>query len=254
MDLQLKDKVVIVTGGAEGIGAAIARACSEEGAVPAVIDSDQAALAEMEAQFASKGRRCALIIADLSKTGDCRRAIQETQKSFGRIDALVNHASVTGKVNLENGSAEDYAASLERTLLPYYSMAHFALPYLKQIRGTIVNISATAAVTRQNGASGYASFKGAILALTREWAAELLPYEIRVNAVVGAHARQHFYRQSPDTFPHPEEQLKTIAAKVERSNRMTAFAEIAATAVFLLSPRASHMTGQHIFVTSGSER
>ncbi|HEU5234339.1 MAG TPA: SDR family oxidoreductase [Terriglobales bacterium] len=251
MDLQLKDKVVVITGGAKGIGGAITRACAEEGAIPAIVDRDQAALAEIEKLLTGKNRRCLCISAELSKAADCRRAIEQTQKTLGRIDALINNAGVNDKVGLEHGSPEEYVASLERNLLHYYNMAYFALPFLKQARGAIVNISSKTAITGQGGTSGYASSKGAILALTREWAAELLPYEIRVNAIVPAEVMTPLYRQWLDTFPNPEEKLKMIVAKIPLGKRMTLPEEIAAMAVFLLSPRAGHTTGQHIFVDGG---
>ncbi len=251
MDLQLRDKVVLITGGAKGIGGAITRACAEEGAIPAIVDRDQAARAEIEKQLSDQGKRCFCIAAELSKSADCRHAVTETQKALGRIDALVNNAGVNDKVGLEYGSPEEYVASLERNLLHYYNMAHFALPYLKQTHGAIVNISSKTAITGQGGTSGYASSKGAILALTREWAAELLPYEIRVNAIVPAEVMTPLYRQWLNTFPNPDEKLKNIVAKVPLGKRMTLPEEIAAMAVFLLSPRAGHMTGQHIFVDGG---
>lgn len=251
MDLQLKDKVVVITGGAKGIGGAITRACAEEGAIPAIVDRDQAALAEIEKLLTGKNQRCLRISAELSKASDCRRAIEQTQKSLGHIDALVNNAGVNDKVGLEHGSPEEYVASLERNLLHYYNMAHFALPFLKQAHGAVVNISSKTAITGQGCTSGYASSKGAILGLTREWAAELLPYEIRVNAIVPAEVMTPLYRQWLDTFPNPEEKLKTIVAKIPLGKRMTLPEEIAAMTVFLLSPRAGHMTGQHIFVDGG---
>lgn len=251
MDLQLKDKIVVITGGAKGIGGAITRTCAEEGAIPAIVDRDQAALSEIEKLLTGKHQPCLCISAELSKAIDCRRAVEETQKSFGRIDALVNNAGVNDKVGLEHGSPEEYVASLERNLLHYYNMAHFALPYLKQAHGAVVNISSKTAITGQGGTSGYASSKGAILALTREWSAELLPYEIRVNAIVPAEVMTPLYRQWLDTFPNPEEKLKTIVAKIPLGKRMTLPEEIAAMTIFLLSPRAGHITGQHIFVDGG---
>jgi NAD(P)-dependent dehydrogenase (short-subunit alcohol dehydrogenase family) len=136
-------------------------------------------------------------------------------------------------------------------LLHYYYMAHYALPHLKKSRGNIVNISSKTAITGQGGTSGYVSAKGAILALTREWAAELLEYEIRVNAVVPAEVMTPLYRQWLDTFPKPEQKLKSVQSKIPLGKRMTAPEEIAAMVVFLLSSRASHITGQHIFVDGG---
>jgi L-fucose dehydrogenase len=249
MDLQLKDKVIVITGGAKGIGAAIVRDCAEEGAVPVIVDRDQPALTTIEKQLS--GKRCLCISAELSKAEECRRAITEAQQRFGRIDALVNNAGVNDKVGLEQGSPEAYVASLERNLLHYYNMAHFALPHLKRATGVIVNIGSKTAITGQGGTSGYASSKGAILALTREWAAELLPYGIRINAVVPAEVMTPLYRQWLDSFPNPEEKLKAVVAKVPLGKRMTLPEEIASMAVFLLSAKAAHITGQHIFVDGG---
>ncbi|HWC16425.1 MAG TPA: SDR family oxidoreductase [Terriglobales bacterium] len=251
MDLQLKDKVVVITGGAKGIGAAIARACAEEGAIPVIVDRDHAALAEIEKQIADGSGKCLCTAAELSKAEECRRAVVQTQQQYGRIDALVNNAGVNDKVGLEHGSPDDYVASLQRNLLHYYNMAHFALPFLKQAHGAILNISSKTAITGQGGTSGYASSKGAILALTREWAAELFPYGIRINAIVPAEVMTPLYRHWLSTFPNPEEKLKTIVAKVPLGKRMTLPEEIAAMAVFLLSSKAGHITGQHIFVDGG---
>ena len=130
-------------------------------------------------------------------------------------------------------------------------MAHYALPWLKQSQGCIVNVSSKTAVTGQGGTSGYASSKGAILALTREWAAELLPYGIRVNAVVPAEVMTPLYRQWLDSFPDPEAKLKDIIRKIPLGKRMTTPDEIAATVIFLVSAQAGHITGQHIFVDGG---
>src|SRR2546429_1545985 len=126
-------------------------------------------------------------------------------------------------------------------------MAHHALGALKKARGSIVNISSKTAVTGQGGTSGYVAAKGAILGLTREWAAELLPYGIRVNSVVPAEVMTPLYRQWLDSFPDPEEKLRRVIAKIPLGNRMTRAEEIAAMVVFLLSGQAAHITGQHLF-------
>jgi L-fucose dehydrogenase len=247
VDLQLANKVVLVTGGAKGIGAAIVRTAVAEAAIPVIVDRDAEASKNLHAEV----RTSHVIIADLLSPADCRSALDSTIEKFGRLDALVNNAGVNDKVGLEHGSPEQYTDSLGRNLLHYYNMAHFALPYLRKTRGCIVNISSKTAVTGQGGTSGYASSKGAILALTREWAAELLADGIRVNAVIPAEVMTPLYRQWLDTFPNPEQKLQSVLSKIPLEKRMTSPDEIAAMVVFLLSARAAHITGQHVFVDGG---
>ena len=205
MDLHLKDKVVIVTGGAKGIGAAIVRACAAEGAVPVIVDRDRESGQRLQNELKASGASCGLINIDLESSEGCSHSIEQTLLTFGRIDALVNNAGRNDKVGLEKGSPSEYVASLHRNLVHYYSMAHYALPHLKRSRGAIVNIGSKTAVTGQGDTSGYASSKGAIMALTREWAAELLPCGIRVNTVMPAEVMTPLYRDWLDTFPDPDQ-------------------------------------------------
>jgi L-fucose dehydrogenase len=250
MDLQLKDKVVLITGGAKGIGAAITRLVSEEQAIPVVVDRDAEAGKKLIAELGSKD--CLLVHADLTRAEDCARAVEQVIAKFGRLDGLVNNAGVNDRIGLEHGGPQKYVESLQRNLLHYYNMAHYALPHIKKnSHGAVVNIASKTAVTGQGGTSGYASSKGAILALTREWAVELLAYNIRVNAIVPAEVMTPLYQQWLATFPNPQEKLAGIVAKIPLGKRMTTADEIAAMAVFLLSPRAAHITGQHLFVDGG---
>ena len=251
MDLELKDKVVIVTGGAKGIGAAIVRLLVAEGAVPVIVDRDAEAGAQLQNEVRSQVAACGLVTVELANPEDCSRAVEQTVKTSGRLDALVNNAGRNDKVGLEQGSPREYVASLERNLVHYYSMAHYALPHLKRARGAIVNIGSKTAVTGQGGTSGYASSKGAVMALTREWAAELLPYNIRVNTILPAEVMTPLYREWLATFPNPGEKLSAILSKIPLGKRMTTAGEIAAMAVFLLSGKSGHTTGQHIFVDGG---
>jgi NAD(P)-dependent dehydrogenase (short-subunit alcohol dehydrogenase family) len=251
MDLRLKDKVILVTGGAKGIGAAIVRASAKEGAIPVIVGRDAAAGEKLQSELRNRGCACGLITVDLTTPEICAQVVQESVKTLGQIDALVNNAGQNDKVGLENGNPANFVASLHRNLIHYYYMAHFALPHLKRSKGVIVNMGSKTAVTGQGGTSGYACSKGGIMALTREWAAELLPYGIRVNTVIPAEVMTPLYRQWLNTFPKPEEELRKILSRIPLEGRMTTAEEIAATTVFLMSPESGHTTGQHLFVDGG---
>jgi L-fucose dehydrogenase len=251
MDFELKDKVVLVTGGAKGIGAAVVRTVAQEGAIPVIVDRDQEAAEKLHAELRHRGSVSCSVVAELATAEACSRAVEQTLKKLGRIDALVNNAGVNDGVGLEKGTPDQFVASLQRNLLHYYNMAHYTLPHLKRTGGSIVSISSKTAATGQGGTSGYVASKGAILAMTREWAVELLPYGIRVNAVVPAEVMTPLYQQWLSTFANPEEKLKTIVAKIPLGKRMTTSEEIAAMVVFLISSKASHITGQHLYVDGG---
>lgn len=251
MDLHIKDKVVIVTGGAQGIGAAIVRALANEGALPVIVGRDAAAALELQADLRNNGKQSEVVTVELSTGETCLQAVEQTVGKLGRIDALVNNAGHNDKVSLEHGNPAEYIASLNKNVVHYYAMAHYALPHLKRSKGAIINIGSKTAVTGQGGTSGYASSKGAIMALTREWAVELLSYGIRVNTVIPAEVMTPAYEQWLDTFPNPAEKLQRILSRIPLEKRMTTADEIAATAVFLISDKSGHTTGQHLFVDGG---
>jgi L-fucose dehydrogenase len=248
MDLQLKNKVIIVTGGAKGIGEGITEVLAREGAIPAIVGRNEA---DNLATIKKIGNNGFQVAAELTKPQENEKAVNAILKQFGRIDGLVNNAGVNDGVGLEHGGYESFMASLHKNLVHYYLMAHYALPYLKVSKGSIVNIGSKTAETGQGGTSAYAASNGGRNALTREWAVELLKYGIRVNAVIVAECFTPLYERWIQTFPQPEAQLKKITEKIPLGNRMTTAEEIANMVAFLLSERSSHTTGQLIYVDGG---
>lgn len=251
MNLNLLDKVILVTGGAKGIGRGITTVLAAEGAIPVIVDRDDEAAFEAIAMIEKADDRAHAIIADLNRPEECRRAIEQALALYNRIDGLVNNAGVNDGIGLEHGSYEEFMASLHKNVVHYYLMTHYALPALKTARGSIVNISSKVAETGQGGTSAYAAANGGRNALTREWAVELLPYGIRVNAVIVAESWTPLYANWIKTLPEPEKKLQQIVSKIPLENRMTTPEEIANTVAFLLSDKSSHTTGQLLHVDGG---
>jgi L-fucose dehydrogenase len=251
MNLDLNNKIIIVTGGAKGIGFGICKVLASEGAIPFIIgrseEDNKAAVKEIEAS----GGKAKAIVAELTNPQDCERAVKQVVAECGRIDGLINNAGVNDGVGLENGNYESFMASLHKNLVHYYLMAHHALPELKKSKGAIVNIGSKTAETGQGNTSAYAASNGGRNALTREWAVELLQYGIRVNAVIVAECFTPLYETWIKTFDNPEEKLREITDKIPFEKRMTTAEEIANMVAFLLSEKSSHTTGQLIHVDGG---
>lgn len=251
MDLNLRNKVIVISGGAKGIGAAISSILAEEGATAVIIGRSEEDNIKLVQEVTGKGYQASHITAELTQPEECRLAIAMVMEQYGRIDGLVNNAGVNDGVGLEHGNYEAFMASLHKNLVHYYLLAQHALPALKQSKGAIVNIGSKTGETGQGGTSAYAAANGGRNALTREWAVELLPYGIRVNAVIVAEAWTPLYETWINTFENKEEKLKSITQKIPLEQRMTKTAEIADMVAFLLSDKSSHTTGQLIHVDGG---
>ncbi len=249
MDMNLRDKAVIVTGGGAGIGGAISLGLAREGAIPVVLGRS-ALQPDFEQELLALQPCARFFQVQLTDEPACAAAIAATIDEFGALHGLVNNAGVNDNVGLDAGR-EAFVESLEKNLVHYYTMAHHCLPHLRASRGAIVNISSKTALTGQGGTSGYCASKGAQLSLTREWAAALADDGIRVNAVIPAEVMTPLYASWLASFPEPQDKLADIVRKIPLGKRMTRAEEIADMAVFLLSERASHMTGQWIFVDGG---
>lgn len=252
MDLGLKDKVVVITGGGSGIGEAITRLCIQEGSTVVVVSRTTEHVSAFIGEMRREQQPCDFFEADLSDVSQCQNAIRFVEKRYGSLIGLVNNAGVNDGIGLEHGTPERFAQSLHQNLVHYYAMMHYALPMLKASQGSVVNISSKVALTGQGGTSAYAAAKGAQLALTREWAAELAPFGVRANAVLPAEVMTPLYQNWIGQREDPEKALSDIRRRIPLGHRMTEAAEIAAMAVFLLSPtQSAHTTGQHIVVDGG---
>ena len=251
MNLNLGDKIIIVTGGAKGIGEAISKTLAMENAVVIIVGRNEDDNLKTVHSIVDGGGKAEAVKAELTIPGECKKAIDFVKKKYKRIDGLVNNAGINDGIGLEKGNYENFMRSLHRNLVHYYLMAHYALPSLIESKGSIVNISSKTAETGQGNTSAYAAANGGRNALTREWAVELLKYSIRVNAVIVSESYTPLYENWINTFPDPQKKLESITAKIPLEKRMTKPEEIANMVAFLLSEKSSHTTGQLIHVDGG---
>jgi len=249
MDLHLKDKIVIVTGGGAGIGSAISLGLAEEGAVPIILGRS-ALSADFEAQLRALQPRFEFHALDLRDEAELRRVVDDVTSCHGALHGLVNNAGVNDHISLEAGP-QPFFESLERNLLHVYTLTHLCAPHLRKTAGAIVNIGSKTSLTGQGDTSGYIAAKGAMLGLTREWAVALRDDGVRVNTVVVAECWTPLYEREMAKFPDPAAMRAAIEKRIPLGQRMTTTREIADTVIFTLSDRASHTTGQWLVVDGG---
>jgi len=247
MDLGLKDKIVLVTGGAKGIGAATVKAFLAEDSKVVLVDRDAD---EGSALSKSSGSKVSFIEADLTNLKSCKEAVEQTVSLFGGLDVLVNNAGFNDGLGLDT-PPEKFMVSVQNNLLHVYAMTHYALPQIRKGPGCILNLGSKVSVTGQGQTSAYAAAKGAISALTREWAVALAPDKIRVNCVIPAECLTDQYEQFFQSQTDPDAAKKAIADLVPFAQRLTTPEEIAQTIVFLASESSSHTTGQLVYVDGG---
>ena len=250
MKLELEHKVILVTGGAKGIGEAITRGFAAEGAIACILGRNPADAARLIAELKTTGGRADSFACEMTDEAAVRAAVAAVLAKYGRIDCVVNNAGVNDGVGLRSPVA-DFRASLEKNITQCFVLVSAALDALIATQGTIINIGSKCSVTGQGGTSGYVAAKGAMNGLTREWALDLAKYGIRVNCVLPAEVMTPQYARWISTRPDPVASLAAINQTIPLGQRMTTAEEIANTVVFTASPRSSHTTGQILYVDGG---
>jgi len=252
MDLELNDKVVVISGAAGikgSIGETMVRHLVNEGAIPAIIDRNDRGF-EYVKEIQKKGIDATFCKTDVTDPNQIENAVNTIAEKYGRIDVVINNVGVNDGVGL-NASYENFLWSLKLNMVSYFLVVKHALPYLKSSKGNILNIGSKVSLTGQGGTSGYAASKGGVLGLTREWAVDLIKDGIRVNAIIIAESFTPAYATWIKTLENGEEKLKSIINKIPLENRMTTPDEIAHTALFTISNKSSHTTGQFLFCDGG---
>ncbi|WP_349425433.1 SDR family oxidoreductase [Microbacterium sp. LWS13-1.2] len=241
MSGQLDGLVAVVTGGASGIGAAIANVLADEGAEVAVLDRDTSGADPRFAAFA----------ADVSDRAGVEDAIAAVAERFGRIDILVNNAGIGAQGDVAANDDDEWARVLSINVTGIARVSAAALPWLRQSpAAAICNTSSIAATAGLPQRALYSASKGAVLSLTRAMAADHLREGIRVNAVNPGTADTPWIGRLLASAPDPAAERAALEAR-QPHGRLVSADEVAGAVLYLVSPRAGSTTGTYIEVDGG---
>lgn len=246
MDLQLKERVVLITGAAQGIGEGIAHAFAEEGATIVVNDLHDEALKPLVETLRSQGGRALGLPADISSKASVQKMVESILHNYGRLDVLVNNAGILRRGFVDQIDEKDWDASISVNLTGVLNCCQAAIGPMKQRRwGKIVNSASIIALIPDVGMAAYAVSKSGVVTLTKVLAAELAPFNINVNAYTPGVV------ETPMTADlisdRGEEKLKYIALK-----RFAKPKDIANLVLFLSSDVSSYITGAIIDISGGN--
>ncbi len=252
--MRLLDKTAIITGAGAGIGAATALLFCREGASVALIDTDPAALDRtLEAiKLALPHARLLVHTADVSHEAEALAAVEKTLQAWGKLDILVNNASMRNYSALANATTAEWQAMVGVNLIGCANYAKAALPALRLSgKGSIVNVASCYAVTGRKGMGLYDATKAAQLAMTRTLAFEEAAHGVRVNAVCPGSTLTDFHINKATAAGKDIEKLKTERQTTSLLGRWASPEEIAAPILWLASDEASFITGTSLMVDGG---
>lgn len=251
--MRFAEKVVIITGGSKGIGAGCARVfCQEGGRVVICARGEQEGPA-LATELTRQGPgQCFFLQVDVSQPEEIRQLIEETAHRFGRLDCLINNAGQhPAAQDINDIAIEDFERLLRLNLTSTFAGCKYAFPYLKQTKGTIINMSSMVGLVGQAQAATYCTTKAGQIGLTKALAVDFAPYGVRINAVCPAGVDTPLLHEWAATLENSEEALEMVH-RLHKFGRMATPEEIARVCFFLASEESSFITGQDIHVEGGA--
>lgn len=253
MDLQLKNKVAIVTGGSQGIGKAAALRLAAEGASVVIAARGRELLDKVALEIRAAGGRVAAVQADVSRAEDCARLVAEAVKAFGRLDILVNNAGTSATGEFESVTDDIWQADFELKLFAAIRLARLAIPHMKrQGGGRIVNITNIGAKQPRAKSMPTTVTRAAGLAFTKALSKEFAPHQILVNTVCIGLVRAGQHERKAAKAGIALEQFYANMGKDIPLGRVGRAEEVANAIAFLASEAASYITGTSINLDGGT--
>ncbi|MDQ0338330.1 NAD(P)-dependent dehydrogenase (short-subunit alcohol dehydrogenase family) [Caldalkalibacillus uzonensis] len=249
--MRLKDKVVIVTGGASGIGEASARLFAQEGAKVVVADINMEKAEAIAEKIREDNQDSIAVHCDVSNESHVCSLIENTITTFKQLDILFNNAGIILPKRLEEIETAEWNRLFDVNIKSIYLTIKYAIPHLKQTQGNIINMASMTGVIGQRSNAAYSASKGAVIALTKAAAIDYAPFNVRVNAICPAGVKTPLLESWFETQHDPEK------ARLEQDlshmlGRTASTEEIARAALFLASEEASFVTGVALPVEGGA--
>ncbi|XP_068435493.1 17-beta-hydroxysteroid dehydrogenase 14 [Clinocottus analis] len=253
MSLRYLNKIVIVTGGSKGIGRGIVKAFVENGAKVVFCARGGAAGEALEAELNKAGPgSCKFVPCDVSKEADIQRLIAVTAERHGSIDCLVNNAGWHPPHKpTDDTTAEEFRDLLNLNLVSYFLASKYALPYLRQRHGNIINVSSLTAAIGQKDAAPYVATKGAIVSMTKAMAVDESLHNVRVNCLSPGNVMTPLWEELAGQTPDAAATIK-LAETHQVMGRMGTEAECGLTALYLAAD-ATFCTGIDLLMSGGAE-
>lgn len=236
-----KDKAVLVTGGGAGIGEAAALAFARDGAcvaVNSVSSSGEKAVEKMK----EEGLKALFVQGDVSSPADAQGMVEKTAEAFGKIDVVVNCAGIVCGGNVEETELDTWRRTMEVNVTGTFLVCKYAMPYLKQTKGVIVNISSLVAVKGIANRAAYSASKGAVLSLSKAMAADYIKDRVRVNCVCPGTVLSPSLQGRIDAEPDPAKAMENYVSR-QPLGRLGTPEEIAAAILFAASDEAGFLDG-----------
>jgi NAD(P)-dependent dehydrogenase (short-subunit alcohol dehydrogenase family) len=251
--MRYQDKVTIVTGGTKGIGEGCVRVFVEAGSKVVFCARNEAAGKALEAEMNAKGPGEAYFVAcDVAKVDEVERLIAQTVAKYGQIDCLINNAGWhPPHTMIDDFSIQDFRDLLELNLVSMFAACKFALPYLRQTKGNIINMSSLVGAMGQSGATTYVATKGGITAFTKALAIDEAAYDVRVNSVSPGNVYTPLWQEAIDTSPDPAK-TRADGDAAQPLGRMGTIEEAGKLCLFIAA-EATFTTGVDHILSGGAE-
>src|SRR6267143_2423144 len=251
------DRVAIITGGSSGIGKGCAQQFVKAGAKVVICCNDEDEGAEVAADLSELARtqgsgEAEFIYCDVTRTEDIRNLIDTSIARYGRLDCLINNAGWhPPHKSIDDFSVQEFRELLELNLVSIFTASKFALPYLRQTRGNIINMSSLVATLGQHHATTYVATKGAITAFTKALAVDEAPNGVRVNSVSPGNIYTPLWQEAIDAAPDPQ-QYRAEGEGAQLLGRMGGVEEVGRLCLFIAS-QATFTTGVDHIISGGAE-